>query len=121
MRAGGPEARESEQMKKPRKKAGLRRDQGCVVRDFVTALALCHNVTPTFPDPVDETLVEYQASSPDEIALVKFAESLEMRLRQRDQSQIVIKNAAGDLETYSILANFPFSSDTKRMGIVLKH
>jgi phospholipid-translocating ATPase len=56
------------------------------VRDFVTALALCHNVTPTFPDPADETLVEYQASSPDEIALVKFAESLEMRLRGRDQS-----------------------------------
>ena len=25
------------------------------------------------------------------------------------------------LETYLILANFPFSSDTKRMGIVLKH
>jgi len=108
-------------MKKPRKKAGLRRDQGCVVRDFVTALALCHNVTPTFPDEADETAVEYQASSPDEIALVKFAESLSMSLRQRDQSQIVIKNAAGDLETYAILANFPFSSDTKRMGIVLKH
>ena len=91
------------------------------MRDFVTALALCHNVTPTFPDPDDETLVEYQASSPDEVALVKFAECLEMRLRQRDQSQIVIKNAAGDLETYFILANFPFSSETKRMGIVLKH
>jgi phospholipid-translocating ATPase len=44
-----------------------------------------------------------------------------MRLRERDQSTIVIQNAAGDLETYLILANFPFSSDTKRMGIVLKH
>lgn len=33
----------------------------------------------------------------------------------------MIKNAAGDLETYFILANFPFSSDTKRMGIILKH
>lgn len=108
-------------MKKSRKKGGHRRDQGCVVRDFVTALALCHNVTPTFPDPEDKNTVEYQASSPDEVALVKFAESLEMRLRERDQAKIVLENVAGDLETYFILANFPFSSDSKRMGIILRH
>lgn len=34
---------------------------------------------------------------------------------------ILIKNAAGDEEKYLVLANFPFSSDTKRMGIILKH
>jgi len=34
---------------------------------------------------------------------------------------IVIKNAAGNEERYEVLANFPFSSETKRMGIVLKH
>jgi len=84
-------------------------------------LALCHNVTPTFPDPNNKTAVEYQASSPDEIALVKFAESLDMKLMDRDQNTIVIENAAGFKETYEIKANFPFSSDTKRMGIVLKH
>jgi len=33
----------------------------------------------------------------------------------------VIKNAADGQETYEILANFPFSSDTKRMGIVVRH
>jgi phospholipid-translocating ATPase len=65
--------------------------------------------------------VEYQASSPDEIALVKFAESLEIRLVERDQHKIVVRNAADALETYEILANFPFSSDTKRMGIVVRH
>jgi phospholipid-translocating ATPase len=65
--------------------------------------------------------VEYQASSPDEVALVKFAESLEMRLIERDQHKIVIRNAAKEEETYEILANFPFSSETKRMGIILRH
>jgi phospholipid-translocating ATPase len=25
------------------------------------------------------------------------------------------------VETYSILANFPFSSETKRMGIIMRH
>jgi phospholipid-translocating ATPase len=27
----------------------------------------------------------------------------------------------GKLEVYEVLANFPFSSETKRMGIILKH
>lgn len=44
-----------------------------------------------------------------------------MALKDRDQNRIVIVNAAGDEEEYEILANFPFSSETKRMGIVMKH
>lgn len=39
----------------------------------------------------------------------------------RDQSKIIIKNTAHVQEEYHVLANFPFSSDTKRMGIVLRH
>ena len=62
-----------------------------------------------------------QASSPDEVALVKFAESLKMELIERDNNRILIKNAAGDKEGYLILADFPFSSETKRMGILLQH
>jgi len=56
-----------------------------MVRDLVTCLALCHNVTPTYPDPSDPTKRDYQASSPDEVALVKFADSLGMMLMERDQ------------------------------------
>ena len=92
-----------------------------MIRDNITALALCHNVTPTYPDINNKEAVEYQASSPDEIALVKFAVSLNMKLVERDQNKVVINNAAGYTETYEILANFPFSSETKRMGILLKH
>jgi len=44
-----------------------------------------------------------------------------MRLVERDQNTITIENAAKSPEHYEILANFPFSSDTKRMGIVIKH
>lgn len=67
-----------------KKKGGLRRDESTVVRDLITALALCHNVTPTFPDASNPDFVEYQASSPDEIALVKFADQLDMKLVERD-------------------------------------
>ena len=47
----------------------------------MTALALCHNVTPSY---VDEELA-YQASSPDEIAFVKYCESANLKLLSRDQ------------------------------------
>ena len=83
----------------------------------MTALILCHNVTPV----IDDGVRVYQASSPDEVALVKFAEDLNMKLLERDQKKIVIENPKKEIETYSILANFPFSSETKRMGIILRH
>lgn len=59
-----------------------------VVCDTIRALALCHNVTPTFPNPEDKTEVEFQASSPDEVALVKFAASMGMNLTERDSHTI---------------------------------
>jgi phospholipid-translocating ATPase len=34
---------------------------------------------------------------------------------------VIIKNACDMEEEYMILACFPFSSETKRMGIVLRH
>jgi phospholipid-translocating ATPase len=46
---------------------------------------------------------------------------MDMKLIERDQGLIVIRNAAGKEERYDVLANFPFSSETKRMGIILKH
>jgi len=47
-----------------------KRDQDMMVRDIITALCLCHNVTPVYEGGTKI----YQASSPDEIALVKIAE-----------------------------------------------
>ena len=55
------------------------------------------------------------------MALVKFADSLGMTLLSRDEQYVKIENAAGDIEEYDILSNFPFSSETKRMGIILRH
>ncbi len=94
-----------------------RRNHNFLVRDAITALSLCHNVTPVMEDE-EKT---YQASSPDEVALVKFADSLNMVLTERSQTRIKIKNSDEEYEDYEILANFPFSSETKRMGILMKH
>lgn len=56
------------------------------------------------------------------MALVKFADSLFIRLIKRDQQKsLTILNANNDEEEYEIKAIFPFSSETKRMGIVVRH
>lgn len=82
----------------------------------MTSLILCHNVTPVFDDDGKRS---FQASSPDEIALVEFAERVGMKLVKRTNEEILITTAANLEENYKILYEFPFSSERKRMGIVL--
>lgn len=67
-----------------------------------------------------ETKMILQASSPDEIALVKYANSLGMELVERDRTSVQIKNTKGIYENYEIIANFPFSSQTKKMSVLVK-
>ena len=121
------------------------------VKDFIEALALCHNVTPIDPasthhhheeepTPANYQSVslvsdgedlatppvkhkeerEYQGSSPDEIALVKFAEKCGMVLENRSLTSMTISNPSGIPEEFEILNVFPFTSASKRMGIILK-
>ncbi|KAK6453992.1 ATPase that leads to neomycin-resistant protein when overexpressed [Scheffersomyces xylosifermentans] len=106
------------------KSPGLKkRDLSSRVCELVTTLALCHNVTPTYEDEDDEIagLVTYQAASPDEIAIVKFTELVGLKLFKRDRHSISLLHAATNQTfNYEILYNFPFSSETKRMGIIVK-
>lgn len=44
-----------------------------------------------------------------------------MNLLAREEQYIKIENPNKDIEEYDILANFPFSSETKRMGIIVRH
>lgn len=97
--------------------AGLKRKElGSRACALAVVLALCHNVTPTEED--GET--SYQAASPDEIAIVKFCESVGLRLFKRDRQLMTLLHSSGRTLQYDILYNFPFSSDTKRMGIVVR-
>ncbi len=114
----------------------MRRAPKKIMRDLVTALALCHNVTPIRDDNTGQ-IKEYQASSPDEVALVQIAGSLGIKLLERDHTKMRIQNGLEKEENYEILQIFPFSSETKRMvkyfyytyikyivytkGIVLRH
>lgn len=120
-RSGGPmediQQKMEECIRAGKKYKPFKRDKYSIVRDFITCLAVCHNVTPT----VENNVRNFQASSPDEIALVKIAESLGLMLEERTLKEIIIKGPFGDSEHFRILQIFPFTSASKRMGIVLQH
>lgn len=97
---------------------GRRRTTAARVRNLILTLALCHSVTPTS----DNGKLDYQASSPDEVAIVRFTESVGLALVARDRHKLVLRHSAsGRLMHYSILYTFPFNSDTKRMGVVVRN
>lgn len=169
---------------KPLPKAKLARDERSRnaqrVYLMVTALALCHNVTPVVATPQERSRQslhrlrrhyepesdveaevelsefrllkndressesdrgervekaserEYHASSPDEVALVKFAERVGVELVYRDRTTIVLedtfvleqvdeeKEVKERTRDYEVLNIFPFTSERKRMGIIVK-
>ncbi|XP_074042262.1 ATPase, class II, type 9B isoform X2 [Leptinotarsa decemlineata] len=119
----------------------FRRSENTRIRDAVQALALCHNVTPVYEGSgkadadsvsfaseteadqhlqVSDKDVMYQASSPDEVALVQWTQEVGLALSHRDLSSMQLRGPDGRLLNYAILQIFPFTSETKRMGIIVK-
>lgn len=114
------------------------------VNAAVTALALCHNVTPSYDTelgqqppasgdsllpasaadsvviPMQSRGITYQASSPDEVALVQWTEKVGLALVHRDLTSMKLQAPNGKPMHYDILQIFPFSSETKRMGIIVR-
>lgn len=86
---------------------------------YILAMALCHTCLPEFR----EGGIEYQSSSPDELALVQAAQQLGYTVVQRSSQQITLKVSSGGSETtriYEILDVIEFSSKRKRMSTVLR-
>lgn len=135
----------------------LRKPEGWRVWEAVKALALCHNVTPVYEETDSDGIAKsvsveihseraYQASSPDEIALVKWTENVGLALVERDLTSItlqltgIVRSSTADnasilttttdlssgslsqekLLKYKILQIFPFTSESKRMGIIVQ-
>ncbi|RKO94907.1 hypothetical protein CAUPRSCDRAFT_9591, partial [Caulochytrium protostelioides] len=89
------------------------------VHDMMVALALCHNVSPIMAEEGGG----YQAASPDEVAIVHFAESMGLQLVGRDIRRMTLRATHAPqcgAMSYEILQIFPFSSETKRMGIIVR-
>jgi phospholipid-translocating ATPase len=99
-----------------------RREIGSRVRDIILALGLCHNVTPTTEEEDGQKITAYQASSPDEIAIVRYTEEVGLKLSYRDRQNVVLESTDSKqvVVRVRILDIFPFTSDSKRMGIIVQ-
>jgi phospholipid-transporting ATPase len=86
------------------------------IYEFLTLLAVCHSVV---PEVNAAGVVEYQASSPDEAALVFAAKNLGFYFHSRRQNIVTI-NVMGVQKSYEILALLEFTSTRKRMSVVVR-
>lgn len=68
----------------------------------------------------EEPQPQLEASSPDEVALVKFGYQVKMKLVRRERTSCILEDIEGNVETFDILASFPFTSESKKMGCLLK-
>ncbi|ELR61467.1 hypothetical protein M91_14854, partial [Bos mutus] len=85
------------------------------IQEFLTLLAVCHTVVPER----DGDSIVYQASSPDEAALVKGARKLGFVFTARTPYSVIIE-AMGQEQTFGILNVLEFSSDRKRMSVIVR-
>ncbi|TFK80361.1 phospholipid-translocating P-type ATPase [Polyporus arcularius HHB13444] len=86
-----------------------------VVNEFLTLLAVCHTVIPE----VRDGKIHYQASSPDEAALVAGAEVLGYQFHTRKPKSVFVNVNGSSLE-YEILNVCEFNSTRKRMSTVVR-
>lgn len=54
------------------------------------------------------------------MALVKWTEEMGLALIKRDLNSMQLKTLNGQILNYTILQIFPFTSETKRMGIIVR-
>ena len=91
------------------------------VRHFLLCIALCHTC---LPEKKDDGEIEFQAASPDELALVEAARDLGYMLIDRPAQSIEIETRDVDgnkqTEVYQVLDVIEFSSKRKRMSIIIR-
>ncbi|KAI3330427.1 hypothetical protein F4824DRAFT_478563 [Ustulina deusta] len=90
-------------------------------RDYILSLALCHTCLPEMKDG----RLEYQSSSPDELALVQAARELGYLVTHRSSQSVTLRvsSESGNeqIDTYQILDVIEFSSKRKRMSIIVRY
>ncbi|KAK1532908.1 P-type ATPase [Colletotrichum costaricense] len=88
---------------------------------YILAMSLCHTC---LPERTDDGEIDFQASSPDELALVRGAQELGFLVIQRSSQSITVQIPHADgnssCTVFEILDVIEFSSKRKRMTIVLR-
>jgi Cation transport ATPase len=88
------------------------------IKDFFVLLAVCHTVMPETDKKTGE--LKYQASSPDELALVLGAAKMGFTFKKRTSSSVEIELPTGERQVWEVLCEFPFDSTRKRMSLIVR-
>ena len=92
------------------------------VKSFIECLGLCHTIDPEVKEKKGEKYTVYNATSPDELALVNGMRHLGFAFRCRDtDDNIVIDHLRLKTESkYKLLHVIEFNSDRKRMSVIVR-
>lgn len=80
-------------------------------------LSLCHTVI--LESKNEENI--YNASSPDELALINFAKMVGYEFFGVDDSNRMMVKVKGKIELFELLQVLEFSSNRKRMSVIIKN
>lgn len=84
------------------------------IERFILHMSLCHSII------YDERTGKYNASSPDELALVNAAKFFGGEFLKRDDENVMEINFLGKKRYYKLLNILEFTSTRKRMSIIVK-
>ncbi|KAL5963955.1 Phospholipid-transporting ATPase IA [Taenia solium] len=87
---------------------------------FFTILAVCHTVIPEYVDiDIDRDDIRYQATSPDERALVMAAKAVGYVFCEREPDLVTIRMKGEDVQ-FKLLQVIEFTSERKRMSVIVE-
>lgn len=88
---------------------------------FILAMALCHTC---LPERAEDGEMDFQASSPDELALVRGARDMGFVVTHRSSQSVTVQiphqDGSSSSTTYEILDLVEFSSKRKRMSVIVR-
>ena len=96
---------------------GGRDEENEKTTELAIGLAICNNVN--MRDNDGEKY--FDASSPDEIAMVEYFEEIGFEILERNDEVVKFRTPNGKIQIYRVLETFPFESARKRMGIIVEN
>lgn len=95
-------------------KAGPSHANYANIEAMLMHLALCHTIV------IDERTGKFNASSPDELALVNAAKFFGAQFMKRDEDNNMIINYRGETRKYRLMNILEFTSSRKRMSVIVE-
>lgn len=95
------------------------------IDQFLKLISVCHTVIPDLKSTEstrnNEIPIIYQASSPDELALINAAYKFGYKFLDRSANCVKIQRNFETIQTWNTLLEFPFDSSRKRMSMLVEN